>query len=164
MMSVEKKDIHLHLLPPFPEYQSNYPSFTIRLAVTVKVENDFRQTLYHAYGPPQMTHEDFEQDITEGWYTRDNCLVMYDGETPVAAGQIRIENNGDKLIGYLDTLGVPKALQDKGYGAELTKKRIYMLAAKGVNEIRTEVDEINAPMIRLLKKLGFTQSEPVSQA
>lgn len=163
-MSVEKKDIHLHLLPPFPEYPSNYPDFIIKPAVSGPVENDFLQTLYHAFGPPQMTHEYFEQDIAEGWYTRKDCLVMYNGKIPVAAGQIRIENSEDKLIGYLDTLGVPGSLLNRGYGLELTKRRIRMLADKGVTEIRTEVNETNVPMLRLLEKLEFALVEPVSRA
>jgi RimJ/RimL family protein N-acetyltransferase len=52
---------------------------------------------------------------------------------------------------------VPKVLQGKGYGAELTKRRIQMLLKLGVSEIRTEVEQSNQPMLRLLLKLGFTR-------
>lgn len=156
-MPLETKDINLLLLPPFPEYELSYPDFIVRPAVSDPVENDFLRTISDAFGPPPMTHEYFEQDIAEGWYTMEDCLVMYDGENPVAAGQIRLEKRDERLIGFLDTIGVPKIFQGKGYGKELTKRRIQMLLKLGVSEIRTEVEQNNEPMLRLLLKLGFTR-------
>ncbi len=152
-----KNDLDLILKPPFREIILGYPEFEVRPAVPSVIENDFLLVISAAYGPPPMTHELFELDIAEGWYTREDCLVMYAGETPVAAGQIRTEMNNDILVGFLDTLGVPKDLQCKGYGAELTKRRIQILLKLGVSEIRTEVEQNNHTMIKLLLKLGFSR-------
>lgn len=143
---------------PFPEINLQYPEFTVRSANSLLVEDDFLQILYYSFGEPRMTHEYFEQDITEGWYTREDCLVMYDGEKPVAAGQIRVETRNGTLVGFLDTLGVPSSLQNRGYGLELTKRRIQMLFKLGVSEIRTEVEQNNDPMIKMLLKLGFLRA------
>lgn len=152
-----KNDLDLILKPPFREIIRGYPEFEVRPAVTSVIENDFLLVISDAYGPPSMTHDLFELDIAEGWYKREDCLVMYDGKTPVAAGQIRIENQEEALVGFLDTLGVPKDLQGKGYGEELTKRRIQMLLKLGTSEIRTDVEQNNEPMLRLLLKLGFTR-------
>jgi len=156
-----KPYIYLTLKRPFPEYKLCHPDFTIKTAKSESVENDFLKVTDDAFNPPDRippkitTHEDFELDITEGWYTRENCIVLYDKDTPVAAGQIRTEEQDGQLIGFIDTLGVPKALARRGYGEELTKRRIQMLASLGVTEIRTDVEENNLPMLKMLRKLGF---------
>jgi len=155
-------DICLTLKHPFPEYKLNYPDFTIKTTISESVEKDFIKVIDDAFNPPSRvppkftSHEDFELDIAEGYYTRENCLVLYDKDTPVAAGQIRTEEQEGQLIGFIDTLGVPKALARRGYGEELTKHRIQMLASIGVTEIRAEVEENNLPMLKILRKLGFS--------
>jgi ribosomal protein S18 acetylase RimI-like enzyme len=153
----QNNDVNLILKTPFPKIIPGCPEFEVRPAVASVIENDFLLVISDAYGPPPMTHDLFELDIAEGWYKRGDCLVMYQAGTPVAAGQIRTEMQNEILIGFLDTLGVPKVLQGKGYGAELTKRRIQMLLKLGVSEIRTEVEQSNQPMLRLLLKLGFTR-------
>jgi RimJ/RimL family protein N-acetyltransferase len=155
--SGQNNDLCFILKKPFPEIILRYPEFEVRPAVASAIENDFLLVISDAYGPPLMTHDLFELDIAEGWYTREDCFVMYDGETPVAAGQIRTEMQNEILVGFLDTLGVPKDIQGNGYGAELTKCRIQILLKLGVSEIRTEVEQNNQPMLKLLLKLGFTR-------
>ncbi|MDP2808021.1 MAG: GNAT family N-acetyltransferase [bacterium] len=156
-----KPDICQTLKRPFPEYKLCYPAFTIKTATSEAIEKDFIKVTDDAFNPPDKippkitTHEDFESDIAEGYYTRENCLVLYDNDTPVAAGQIRTEEQNGQLIGFIDTLGVPKALARRGYGEELTKHRIQMLVLLGVSEIRTDVEENNLPMLKMLRKLGF---------
>lgn len=132
-----------------------YPEFRLLPATTDEVEKDFLGIVSDAYGPPPMTHELFELDLAEGWYARHDCLVMYDGANPVAAGQIRTETHDGRLIGFLDTLGVPKGYRGKGYGTEMTIRRIRELIRLGVSEIRSEVEPGNEPMLKLLDKLGF---------
>ena len=157
-----KPDIYLTLKRPFPEYKLHYPDFIIKTAASEAVEKDFIKVIDDAFNPPDRvppkitTHEDFELDITEGYYTRENCIVLYDKDIPVAAGQIRTEEQDSQLIGFIDTLGVPKALARRGYGEELTKHRIQMLASLGVTEIRTDVEEDNLPMLKMLRKLGLS--------
>jgi ribosomal protein S18 acetylase RimI-like enzyme len=155
-------DICLTLKRPFPSYKLHYPDFIVKTAVTRSVDSDFNNVVDDAFNSPDRippkftTHEDFELDIAEGYYTRENCLVLYDKNTPVAAGQIRTEEQDGQLIGFIDTLGVPKTLARRGYGEELTKRRIQMLDLLGVSEIRTEVAEDNLPMLKMLRKLGFS--------
>jgi ribosomal protein S18 acetylase RimI-like enzyme len=157
-----KSDIYLTLKRPFPGYLLSHPDFTIKTAASNLVENDFIKVVDDAFNPPDRippiytTHDDFELDIAEGFYTREGCLVMYDKDIPVAAGQIRTEEQGGKLIGFIDTLGVPRAFLGRGYGEELTKRRLQMLDSLGVSEIRTEVEEDNLPMLKVLRKLGFS--------
>ena len=153
----QNNDLDFILKPPFPEIILRYPEFEVRPAVTSIIESDFLLVVSDAYGPPPMTHELLELDISEGWYAREDCLVLYDAETPVAAGQIRTEMNNEILVGFLDTLGVPKIFRGKGYGKELTNRRIQILLKLGVSEIRTEVEQNNQPMLKLLLKLGFTR-------
>ena len=156
-----KPDIYHTLKRPFPEYKLCYPDFIIKTTISEAVEKDFLKVTDDAFNPtdripPKITtHQDFELDLAEGYYTRENCLVLYDKDTPVAAGQIRTEGQEGQLIGFIDTLGVPKALARRGYGEELTKHRIQMLASLGVTEIRTDVEENNLPMLKMLRKLGF---------
>jgi len=151
----QNNDLDFILKPPFPEIILEYPEFEVRPAVTRIIENDFLLVISDAYGPPPMTHDFFELDIAEGWYKREDCFVLYNTKTPVAAGQIRTEMQDEILVGFLDTLGVPKDLQGKGYGAELTKRRIQRLLKLGASEIRTEVEQNNRTMIKLLLSLGF---------
>jgi RimJ/RimL family protein N-acetyltransferase len=154
-------DIRLCLRAPYPQFELRYPGHTLRNAADRAVEQDFFGMLLESFGPPAMTHELFELDIAEGWYLREHCLVMYDGVEPVAAGQVHLEENSGRRIGFIDTLGVPKRFQGRGYGLELTKRRIRLLAELGVDEIRTEVEPGNAPMLAVLTKLGFEkQPEP----
>jgi ribosomal protein S18 acetylase RimI-like enzyme len=155
-------DICLTLKRPFLEYKLNNPDFTIKTTISESVEKDFISIIDDAFNPPDRippkftTHEDFVLDITEGWYTREGCLVLYDKDSPVAAGQIRTEEQDGQLIGFVDTLGVPKVLARRGYGEELTKHRIQILASLGVSEIRTDVEKDNLPMLKMLRKLGFS--------
>ncbi|MBI5804563.1 GNAT family N-acetyltransferase [candidate division TA06 bacterium] len=155
----KNSDLIFVLKNPFPSYQLKYPGHTVRPALEEAVENDFYQVLFDSYGPPRMTREAFELDLKEGWYTRADCLIMYDGERPVAAGQIRTEAQNGRVIGFLDTLGVPKASQGKGLGRDMTIRRVRMLAERGAEEIRTEVAEDNWPMMNILMGLEFVPEE-----
>lgn len=150
-------DIIFTLRQPFPPYELFYPGYVVKTAVDESVEVDFLNVIHDAFGPPPMTHGDFLLDLNEGWYTREDCLVLYDGATPVAAGQIRVEESDAGLIGYIDTLGVPNAFQKRGFGLEMTKHRIMALINRGVTEIRTEVESSNHPMRSILSQLGFVQ-------
>jgi len=156
---MKKNDLIFVLKSPFPSYQLKYPGHAVRQVLDEAVENDFYQMLFDSYGPPRMTREDLELDLKEGWYTRQDCLVMYDGEKPVAAGQIRTEAQKGRVIGFLDTLGVPKASQSRGLGRDLTIRRVQLLAGRNVDEIRTEVAEDNWPMINILMGLEFVPEE-----
>lgn len=155
---MKKSDLIFVLKRPFPAYQLKYPGHTISQVLDEAVENDFYQVLFDSFGPPRMTLEAFELDLKEGWYTREDCLVLYDGERPVAAGQVRTEMHDGRLIGFIDTLGVPKGSQGRGLGRELTIRRVQLLAERGVYEIRTEVEPDNLPMIRILQELNFAQA------
>jgi ribosomal protein S18 acetylase RimI-like enzyme len=150
-------DIILCLRAPYPQFELRYPDHTLRNTIDTAVEQDFFGLLLESFGPPAMTHELFELDIDEGWYLREHCLVLYDGAQPVAAGQIHVEQQGTSRIGFIDTLGVPKQYQGRGYGLELTKRRIRLLAELGVDEIHTEVEPENVSMLSLLKKLDFVR-------
>ncbi|MHB8156501.1 MAG: GNAT family N-acetyltransferase [Desulfocucumaceae bacterium] len=156
---MKKNELIFSLKSPFPDYRLKYPGHAIRQVLDESTEQDFFQVLSDSFGPPCMTREDFELDLKEGWYTREDCLVMYDGKKPVAAGQIRTETHKGRLIGFLDTLGVPKASQGKGLGRELTIRRVQLLAGRNVDEIRTEVAEDNWPMINILMGLEFVPEE-----
>lgn len=156
---MKKNDLIFVLKSPFPSYQLKYPGHTIHPVLDEAVENDFYQVLFDSYGPPRMTREAFELDLKEGWYTRQDCLVLYEGESPVAAGQIRTENRGGRLIGFLDTLGVSKASQGRGLGRDLTIRRVQLLSGRSVDEIRTEVAEDNWPMMNILMGLEFIPEE-----
>jgi ribosomal protein S18 acetylase RimI-like enzyme len=150
-------DIILFLRAPYPQFELRYPGHTLRNAVDTAVEQDFFGLLLESFGPPAMTHELFELDIAEGWYLREHCLVMYNDEEPVAAGQVHVEGSNGRHVGFIDTLGVPKRFQGRGYGLELTKRRIRLLAELGVDEIRTEVEPGNGSMLSILKKLDFVR-------
>jgi len=156
---MKKSDLIFVLRRPFPDHQLRYPGHGVRPVLDEAVEKDFYQVLFDSYGPPRMTREAFELDLKEGWYTREDCLVMYDGERPVAAGQIRTETQNGRLIGFLDTLGVPKVSQSRGLGKDLTIRRVQLLAGRNVEEIRTEVAEDNWPMINILMGLEFVPEE-----
>lgn len=156
---MKKTELIFVLKRPFPDHQLKYPGHTVRTALDGAVENDFFQMLFESYGPPRMTKEDIEMDLKEGWYAREDCLVLYDGEKPVAAGQIRTENREGRLIGFIDTLGVPKTWQGKGLGREMTLRRIQLLKERGVDEVRTEAEEDNWPMINILMGLEFVPEE-----
>jgi RimJ/RimL family protein N-acetyltransferase len=148
-------DIILCLRPPYPSFTLRYPGQAVRNAADPVVEQDFFAMLLESFGPPAMTHELFELDIAEGWYQREHCLVLYEADTPVAAGQIHIEQETTRRIGFIDTLGVPKRYQGRGYGLELTKRRIQLLGELAVDEIRTEVEPGNKHMLAILDKLCF---------
>jgi ribosomal protein S18 acetylase RimI-like enzyme len=150
-------DIILYLRAPYPQFELRYPEHTLRNAVDTAVEQDFFGMLLESFGPPAMTHEWFERDIAEGWYLREHCLVMYNGGEPIAAGQVHVEESNGRQLGFIDTLGVPKRFRGRGYGLELTKRRIQLLAELGVDEIRTEVEPGNDCMLSILKKLDFVR-------
>jgi ribosomal protein S18 acetylase RimI-like enzyme len=158
---MSESDIVFSLQRPFPYYELSYPMFVVKTAVDEACEADFIKVIDDAFNPPDRippkftTHEDLEADIAEGLYAREGCLVLYDGSVPVAAGQIRVEKSDEGLIGYIDTLGVPRSLHGRGYGREMTKHRIHALIDRGVSEIRTEVEPENFPMQSILARLGF---------
>lgn len=79
----QNNDVNFILKNPFPEINLDYPEFEARPAVTSAIENDFLLVISDAYGPPPMTHDLFELDLAEGWYKRENCLVMYDREASI---------------------------------------------------------------------------------
>ncbi|GEM_PF-3513690 len=155
----KKNDLIFVLRRPFPDHGLKYPDYFVRTVLDEVTENDFFGVLHESFGPPRMTRKDFELDLKEGWYTKQDCLVMYDGQRPVAAGQIRTENQDGRLIGFIDTLGVPKASQGKGLGRDMTIRRVKLLTERGVEEIRTEVAEDNWPMMNILMGLEFVPEE-----
>lgn len=149
------QEVTFHLYQPFPSIELSYPEYVVRTAIDEDVEKDFLEILSDAFGPPAMTHDLFLLDLDEGWYTRGDCLVLYNDKIPLAAGQVRVEESDADSIGFLDTLGVPKAYQNHGYGIEMTKRRIIALVERGVTEIRSEVEADNHQMQTILQKLGF---------
>lgn len=143
----ENKEI---VAPCIVEYDCNNPIETLDYDSMLDVVNSYERGSVFEYDK-----ENFESSCFR--------FIINDNEDLLGVCEIRkgLKEQGTLTKGHL-SIGIRPSERNKGYGFKATKEAVNVVKSHGVTNIIIIIDESNAPMKKILNRLGFFKRKNAS--